>query len=114
MLDIISDLKEKKSEVISLHEVITTLKSQSPQATLPQIAEWLLIQLADNPESPEMGILTVGGGFESILPEWMSAQNWIGPYISIHFLSLNPLPVRRRRYSRGERYPSALCGCHSL
>ncbi|EAA5598574.1 hypothetical protein DQE31_05165 [Salmonella enterica subsp. enterica] len=75
MLDIISDLKEKKSEVISLHEVITTLKSQSPQATLPQIAEWLLIQLADNPESPEMGILTVGGGFESILPEWMSAQN---------------------------------------
>ncbi|ECH7126764.1 hypothetical protein FP672_13775 [Salmonella enterica] len=75
MLDIISDLKEKKSEVISLHEVITTLKSQSLQATLPQIAEWLLIQLADNPESPEMGILTVGGGFESILPEWMSAQN---------------------------------------
>lgn len=39
---------------------------------------------------------------------------WIGPYISIHFLSLNPLLVRRRRYSRGERYPSALCGCHSL
>ncbi|WP_116341481.1 hypothetical protein [Enterobacter cloacae] len=75
MLDIISDLKEKKSEVISLHEVITTLKSQSPQATLPQIAEWLLIQLADNPKSPEMGILTVGGGFESILPEWMSVQN---------------------------------------
>ncbi|MCQ0572212.1 transposase, partial [Klebsiella pneumoniae] len=32
------------------------------------------------------------------------------PYISIHFLSLNPLLVRRRRYSRGERYPSALCG----
>ncbi|MDV0928504.1 hypothetical protein RZP59_11170, partial [Citrobacter freundii] len=26
---------------------------------------------------------------------------WIGPYISIHFLSLNPLLVRRRRYSRG-------------
>ncbi|MGG5195559.1 hypothetical protein ACFMPF_24830, partial [Citrobacter sp. S5] len=25
---------------------------------------------------------------------------WIGPYISIHFLSLNPLLVRRRRYSR--------------
>ena len=41
-------------------------------------------------------------------------MNWIGPYISIHFLSLNPLLVRRRRYSRGERYPSALCGCHSL
>lgn len=39
---------------------------------------------------------------------------WIGPYISIHHLSLNPLLVRRRRYSRGERYPSALCGCHSL
>ena len=39
---------------------------------------------------------------------------WIGPYISRHFLSLNPLLVRRRRYSRGERYPSALCGCHSL
>ena len=41
-------------------------------------------------------------------------DDWIGPYISIHFLSLNPLLVRRRRYSRGERYPSALCGCHSL
>ena len=41
-------------------------------------------------------------------------RDWIGPYISIHFLSLNPLLVRRRRYSRGERYPSALCGCHSL
>ncbi|SUI52143.1 HNH endonuclease signature motif containing protein [Serratia marcescens] len=39
---------------------------------------------------------------------------WIGPYISRHFLSLNPLLVLRRRYSRGERYPSALCGCHSL
>lgn len=39
---------------------------------------------------------------------------WISPYISIHFLSLNPLLVRRRRYSRGERYPCALCGCHSL
>ncbi|PXL97553.1 porin, partial [Klebsiella variicola] len=25
---------------------------------------------------------------------------WIGPYVSIHFLSLNPLLVRRRRYSR--------------
>ena len=35
---------------------------------------------------------------------------WIGPYISIHFLSLNPLLVRRRRYSRGERYPSSLSG----
>lgn len=42
------------------------------------------------------------------------ADDWIGPYVSIHFLSLNPLLVRRRRYSRGERYPSALCGCHSL
>lgn len=39
---------------------------------------------------------------------------WFGSYISIHFLSLNPLLVRRLRYSRGERYPSALCGCHSL
>ena len=41
-------------------------------------------------------------------------SDWIGPYISRHFLSLYPLLVRRRRYSRGERYPSALCGCHSL
>ena len=32
---------------------------------------------------------------------------WIAPYISIHFLSLNPLLVRRSRYSGGERYPSA-------
>lgn len=44
----------------------------------------------------------------------MLERLWIGPYISRHFLSLNPLLVRRRRYSRGERYPSALCGCHSL
>ena len=48
---------------------------------------------------------------DSALEERLS---WIGPYISRHFLSLNPLLVRRRRYSRGERYPSALCGCHSL
>ncbi|MCC5758146.1 hypothetical protein LH490_27725, partial [Klebsiella pneumoniae] len=40
--------------------------------------------------------------------ENMFFMPWIGPYISIHFLSLNPLLVRRRRYSRGERYPSAL------
>ncbi len=50
----------------------------------------------------------------SIKLTWQTFVNWIGPYISIHFLSLNPLLVRRRRYSRGERYPSALCGCHSL
>ncbi|BBV71175.1 hypothetical protein STW0522ENT51_21770 [Enterobacter kobei] len=56
---------------------------------------------------------------QSAFPPSLSTQDglyttWIGPYISIHFLSLNPLLVRRRRYSRGERYPSALCGCHSL
>ncbi len=58
----------------------------------------------------------------SSLPRWVSEHilqqikqlTWIGPYISRHFLSLYPLLVRRRRYSRGERYPSALCGCHSL
>ncbi len=50
----------------------------------------------------------------TFLWQWASGNGWIGPYISIHFLSLNPLLVRRRRYSRGERYPSALCGCHSL
>lgn len=44
----------------------------------------------------------------------VTLYTWIGPYISRHFLSLNPLLARRRRYSRGERYPSALCGCHSL
>ncbi|MCP6475672.1 MFS transporter, partial [Klebsiella pneumoniae] len=32
---------------------------------------------------------------------FVSQGIWIGPYISIHFLSLNPLLVRRRRYSRG-------------
>ena len=53
----------------------------------------------------------------SVTRPWINFEagaSWIGPYISIHFLSLNPLLVRRRRYSRGERYPSALCGCHSL
>ena len=29
--------------------------------------------------------------------------NWIGPYISRHLLSLNPLLACCRRYSRGER-----------
>lgn len=52
----------------------------------------------------------LNGGQQIITDE----GSWIGPYISIHFLSLNLLLVRRRRYSRGERYPSALCGCHSL
>ena len=52
--------------------------------------------------------------FQPLLYQVAGASLWIGPYISIHFLSLNPLLVRRRRYSRGERYPSALCGCHSL
>lgn len=55
----------------------------------------------------------------SLGPGWSDyglggVPSWFGPYISIHFLSLNPLLVRHRRYSRGERYPSALCGCHSL
>lgn len=58
-------------------------------------------------------------GFTRIYPSifcltFIGVSMWIGPYISRHFLSLNPLLVRRRRYSRGERYPSALCGCHSL
>lgn len=52
--------------------------------------------------------------FEKVESQYTKIGDWIGPYISIHFLSLNPLLVRRRRYSRGERYPSALCGCHSL
>jgi hypothetical protein len=43
------------------------------------------------------------------LPPWFRGTSrccwhWIGPYISIHFLSLNPLLIRRRRYSRGKRY----------
>ncbi|MBQ5151605.1 hypothetical protein FDK32_27770, partial [Citrobacter freundii] len=29
--------------------------------------------------------------------QYVAGGNWIGPYISIHFLSLNPLLVRRRR-----------------
>lgn len=48
------------------------------------------------------------------IEDCQKGATWIGPYISRHFLSLYPLLVRRRRYSRGERYPSALCGCHSL
>ncbi|GKI97230.1 hypothetical protein NUKP18_54160 [Klebsiella variicola] len=59
---------------------------------------------------PELRIKVV----KAVTEQQMSLNQWIGPYISIHFLSLNPLLVRRRRYSRGERYPSALCGCHSL
>ena len=53
-------------------------------------------------------------GWKRLFQLGVTRHDWIGPYISIHFLSLNPLLVRRRRYSRGERYPSALCGCHSL
>ena len=58
------------------------------------------------------GLIT--GRHPITVPGTKNINSWIGPYISIHFLSLNPLLVRRRRYSRGERYPSALCGCHSL
>ncbi|PSY46391.1 hypothetical protein C7B19_25820 [Escherichia coli] len=29
--------------------------------------------------------------------------HWICPYISRHLLSINPLQLRHRRYSRGER-----------
>ncbi|EMP4186479.1 hypothetical protein [Proteus mirabilis] len=74
MLDIVSDLNEKKSELISLHEVIVSLREQSPEATLPQIAEWLLIHLANDPESPDMGFLPVGGEFERI-SEWRNNPN---------------------------------------
>ncbi len=70
MIDIRAELKEKKNEVISLHEVILTIKEQSPGATLPDIAEWLLIHLNNDPNAPEMGLLTVGGGYESIAPQW--------------------------------------------
>lgn len=66
MLDIISELNEKKSEVISLHEVITSLMEQSPGATLPQIAEWLLIHLVNDPSAPRMERLTLGGVLEPI------------------------------------------------
>lgn len=52
--------------------------------------------------------------FASLTQSEGAGLQWFGPYISIHFLSLNLLLVLRRRYSRGERYPSALCGCHSL
>lgn len=75
MLDIVSDLNEKKSELISLHEVIVSLREQSPEATLPQIAEWLLIHLANDPESPDMGFLAVGGEFEKISLAWGNKPN---------------------------------------
>ncbi|EEJ9020565.1 hypothetical protein GNO56_24410 [Escherichia coli] len=35
--------------------------------------------------------------------EHVCSIHWIYPYISRHRLSLNPLLVRRRRYSRGKR-----------
>ncbi|WP_414452054.1 hypothetical protein, partial [Citrobacter freundii] len=46
-------------------------------------------------------VLLLGVGYAAfdLPPEPLMV--WIGPYISIHFLSLNPLLVRRRRYSRG-------------
>ncbi|MDV0600486.1 hypothetical protein RZO85_12285, partial [Raoultella ornithinolytica] len=40
-------------------------------------------------------------GVVSIRPLLPDEETWIGPYISRHFLSLYPLLVRRRRYSRG-------------
>lgn len=39
-------------------------------------------------------------------------EGWICPYISIHLLLLNPLLVRRRRYSRGDRYPTIAVSRH--
>ncbi|WP_072050606.1 hypothetical protein [Pantoea sp. BL1] len=70
MIDIVSDLAKKKSEVISLYELINLLQEQSGGATLPQIAEWLITILVNDPQAPDMGMLTVGGGFESLSYTW--------------------------------------------
>ncbi|WP_249421939.1 hypothetical protein [Enterobacter asburiae] len=119
------------------YKATSTLHSDSvakTTTTLVQTPGWTLgvsygiYNSSDN--SPENAahllIMTDGGGYlrryyfynngDIVGPsgKFYSEKNWIGPYISRHFLSLNPLLVRRRRYSRGERYPSALCGCHSL
>ena len=80
-----------------------------------------LLQLLESSDelTPEM-ITDTLEGIEGELADKLDAimviarNNWICPYISRHLLSLNPLLACCRRYSRGERYPSALCGCHSL
>lgn len=70
MLDICSDLKELKNQRISLFELIEKIKEQSPGASYSDIAEWLLIKLADNPESPSFGFFTIGGGISSNFNSW--------------------------------------------
>ncbi|MCY0264542.1 hypothetical protein LAD59_22435 [Klebsiella pneumoniae] len=81
---------------IGLNTIFPSFKKLSPQSVTSRIkAGWGVIVCVKREE--QRGYV-----------------GWVGSYISIHFLSLNPLLVRRRRYSRGERYPSALCGCHSL
>lgn len=84
MIDIVSDLKQKSSEVISLHEIITTLQKQSPNTTSRQVAEWLIIHLVKDPNSPEMGILAVGGGIETLPPAWGQMQG--NGFYSLHDL----------------------------
>ncbi len=96
MVDIVSELKEKSNEVISLHEIIMTLKKDSPDASLGQIAEWLIIQLVNDPFAPKMGLLSVGGGLESIPPSW-------GSYQEEDYYSLNDLLITL--YREGNNWP---------
>ncbi|WP_313682758.1 hypothetical protein [Pantoea sp.] len=86
MIDIVSDLAKKKSEVISLFELVNLLQEQSPGATLPEIAEWLITFLVNDVESPDMGMLTVGGGFEKLPVTWGIQSD--SPYPSLQELLL--------------------------
>ncbi|WP_233961262.1 hypothetical protein [Pectobacterium versatile] len=96
MIDIVSELQQKKNEVISLHEVIITLQEQSPNATLPQIAEWLLIHLVDDQDTPDFGVLGLGGSFELIPPPWVGDSE---------YLSLRQLLVELYRYGDHDSWP---------
>lgn len=84
MIDIVSDLAKKKSEVISLYELITTIQEQSDGASIKDIAEWLVSLMDNDPDAPSLGILTVGGGFEDISLRWGSSIN--APHPSLHQL----------------------------
>ncbi|WP_313611676.1 hypothetical protein [Pantoea piersonii] len=74
MLNVCADLKERKNQRISLFELIEKIREQDPNASYSDIAEWLIIKIADNPEAPPFGFFTLGGGISPEIHGWGNNQ----------------------------------------